>query len=297
MPRQTAKQPPNRQSATPTRQSAQRPQMSNDERRRLRAERARKQKKRRTIVLALVFTAFVLTIGVTLCLTVLFHVSSISVSGDTRYEAEQVVSISGINVGENMFLIPTKKVAETIERTLPYVESVKLKRSPSGAVELVLYPATVGAAVQQDGEQYFLLSTRGKVLEEAVTELPKQVPVFIGGAISSAVVGQEIVFQEAETLSVFQNFLELLASENLTGVTQIDLTDKSNVQLVFDNRIHLKLGTLSSIEKKMNFVKATLAHNAEDTPDFRGEIDFTIDKNATVRPEKTDETEKNDAAQ
>ena len=271
--------------------------MSNDERRRLRAERARKQKKRRTIVLALVFTVFVLAIGVTLCLTVLFHVSGISVSGDTHYEAEQVISISGINVGENMFLIPTKKVAQTIERTLPYAESVKLKRSPSGAVELALYPATVGAAVQQDGEQYFLLSTRGKVLEENVKELPEQVPIFIGGAISSAVVGQEIVFKEAETLSLFQNFLELLASENLTGVTQIDLTDKSNVQLVFDHRIHLKLGALSSVEKKMNFVKATLAHNAEDTPDFRGEIDFTMDKNATVRPEKTDETEKNDAAQ
>ena len=61
--------------------------LSNDERRRLRAERAKKRRRRRNLLIGSVLTILILTVGIVLCLTVFFKIANIEVAGDEIYNA------------------------------------------------------------------------------------------------------------------------------------------------------------------------------------------------------------------
>ncbi len=258
--------------------------MSNDERRRQRAERVRKRKRRRNLILTLILTLLIFIVGIVLCLTVFFHVSAVTVTGDELYSSQEVIEASGITIGENMFLMNAKKVAKSIEQTLPYVESVQVKRSPSGEIKLVLTAAKAGAALEREGS-FLLLSDKGKLLEENVTSLNDGVVLISGVEIKNAVVGTPVEFAAEDTLETFKQCFDILQKAELTGITELDLSDRTNIKAVYAGRITLKLGMLQDMEEKMDFVKATLARNEETAPEFRGEIDFTIAKKAFLHPE------------
>lgn len=244
----------------------------------------RKRKRRRNIILGVILTLLILIVGVVLSLTVFFHVSAITVTGDEIYSSEEVVAASGINMGENMFLMNAKKVAKSIEETLPYVEKVTVKRSPSGEIQLILKAATANAAVEKDGA-FLLLSEKGKLLEENATTLNEGMILLSGVEIKQAVLGQTIEFAAEDTLEIFQQFFEIIHTAELTGITELDLTDKTNIKAVYADRVTLKLGMLQDLSDKMSFIKETLMRNEKSTPEFRGEIDFTIPKKAFLHPE------------
>ena len=94
--------------------------LSNDERRQARALAAKRRRRRRRILLGVLLSAVLLAAGVTLCLTVFFKISAVTVTGDEVYTPEQIVEASGVTLGENLFLMRTKDVAAQIETTLPY---------------------------------------------------------------------------------------------------------------------------------------------------------------------------------
>lgn len=258
--------------------------MSNDERRRLRAERARKRKRRKNILLAVFLTLLILIVGIVLSLTVFFHVSAVTVTGDEVYASEEIVNTSGISIGENMFLMNAKEASKSIERTLPYVEKAEIKRKLSGEIVINITAAKATAALESEGN-YFLLSPKGKVLEENVLSINDDMILISGGEIKSATVGENIEFANADVLESFQTMLDILKEADLSGITKIDLEDKSNIKVSYDGRILLKLGMLQDIAGKMDFVKATLAKHDETTPNFRGEMDFTISNKAFIHAE------------
>lgn len=85
-------------------------------------------------------------------------------------------------------------------------------------------------------------------------------------------------FQDNDDLGIIKNVLTLLESNELSGITSIDVSNHSNIKLVYKERVTVLLGLSSSVNDKMDFVKAALTRLDSDNPDFTGSIDFTIDK-------------------
>ena len=54
-------------------------------------------------------------------------------------------------------------------------------------------------------------------------------------------------------------------------------------------RINLEVGMVSTLEQKIDFIKATLDKLNSDEPGFEGSIDFTVENKAFVN-EKTEQT-------
>ena len=70
----------------------------------------RKSARRRKIRLWLLYflmTVCILCIGIALSLTVLFKIDTIEVVGETRYDTDQIIALSGIEKGQNLFLCKT----------------------------------------------------------------------------------------------------------------------------------------------------------------------------------------------
>lgn len=259
--------------------------LSNDERRRLRAERAKKRRRRRNAIVISLLTVLLLIVGVVLCLTVFFKIAGIEVVGDEIYNYEQITEASGIKIGENMFLTSAKTAAENIEKALPYVEKAEIKRSLSCKVTIHITAATACAALE-NGESYILLNASGKVLEDGVVALSDGILILEAGEVTSAVPGEKATFAAENAVADFVTVYAALENGEITGLTQLDVRDRLRIQAVYENRITLILGEVASIAGKTDFVQATLARCEQNTPGFKGTIDFSIDKKAYQNAEE-----------
>ncbi len=231
------------------------------------------------MIIGAVLTVLILIVGVVLSLTVFFNIAEIAVTGDEIYNYEQITQASGIEIGENLFLLSAKNAAQTIEKTLPYVEKAEIKRSLSCKVTIQVTAATAVAALD-NGESYTLLNASGKVLEDGVVALSDGILVLEAGEVSDAVPGEQAVFANANAVSDFVTVFGAMRDGGITGITELDVRNRMQIKAKYQNRIVLELGEASSVPDKIDFIKATLERCEQNTPEFKGSIDFTIDKKA-----------------
>ena len=61
-------------------------------------------------------------------LTLFFRVNTVVVSGQQRYTQQQILAASGIQTGDNLFLLNKYDVANQIIGELPYIETIRINR-------------------------------------------------------------------------------------------------------------------------------------------------------------------------
>ncbi len=97
--------------------------------------------------------------AVVLACVVFFRVNSVEVTGNVRYTAAEVIAASGIEMGDNLVVLPRSRVSAAICANLPYVESVSIKKALPDGVVLVVTERVESA------EGRWLVSAQGKLLE------------------------------------------------------------------------------------------------------------------------------------
>ena len=77
-------------------------------------------------------------------LTLFFRVNTVVVSGQQRYTQQQILDASGIQTGDNLFLLNKYDVANQIIGELPYIETIRINRKLPDTllVEVRLMPPT-----------------------------------------------------------------------------------------------------------------------------------------------------------
>lgn len=225
-----------------------------------------------------------------MCLTVFFKISAVEVDGDEIYNADRVVEASGITLGENLFLLPAGEIEEQIETTLPYVETAEISRSLSCTVTIHITAAKAAVALD-NGDSYTLLSASGKVLEDGVMSVGEDVLLLEAGDVLSCVPGEVIEFADADEGTDMTTALQAFSDASFAGLTKLDVRDHTNIKAVYQGRITLEFGAASSIADKLDFVAATLSRSDQNNPEFRGTIDFTIDKKAYQNAEEPSTTQ------
>ena len=110
----------------------------------------------------LIFVAICGAIAVALAL--FFKVDTITVTGNSRYTANQIIEASGIETGDNMFFLNKYHASERITAALPYVETVRISRQLPDTLVVTVTECTAPAAVSQDGKLW-LLSGDGKIVD------------------------------------------------------------------------------------------------------------------------------------
>lgn len=272
-----------------------RPQMSRDETRKVVSLQRMKARRRRKILSYSALLIILVIVGVVLSLTVFFHIEKIEVVSDSIYNNESIITATEIKLQDNLFLTNTKQAAEKIEKALPYISQAKIKRHLSGKLSIELVETSAKMAIEKDGE-YIFINENGKVLEQS-SILSEVVSLVEGVEINSAEVGTTISFLDKTTQNesgektvinngdkVLENLTASFAATqaNITGqITKINLTDMSNVNIVFDGRILLKCGDATKINDTLKFASAIIKKLNEENPNYLGTINLTIEKKAS----------------
>lgn len=137
---------------------------SREELREEKRQELERQKHRRNAILLIALVAVVVVAAVILSLTVFFKISTVEVDASkTQYTADQVRTASGIEVGDNLFLMSREEVAESIGRQLPYTGEISVRRGFPNKVKIYVEDSTITAALRYNDE-YILLNESNKVL-------------------------------------------------------------------------------------------------------------------------------------
>lgn len=264
---------------------------SKDELRREQIQKRRKRNKRRRIIFYTVIALIFILIAVILSFTVFFHVNNISVSGKTKYTSAQIIKASGINTGDNLFLIDRSKVKENIESKLPYVGKVELINDyPDGII--IKVTAAKPAAAVANGSLYALITSDGKILELGVKEPDSSLMVLKGIADGKGLkVGKYISFKDDATFELFTDMMQYFKDYKIDNVTMLDLSKTSDIKFVYDGRITVLIGSKTNIEKKLESAAAVLEQENNISTDQKGTLDLTISGEAHFIPSTEEKSE------
>lgn len=184
-----------------------------------------------------------------------FGVKTITVKGNTRYDDEAIIGVSGIRVGQSIFSVNKRKAVENIRETFAYTANVAVEVGFSRHVVITITEAQELGAVYLAGDpaakkegRWMVVSRSGLGLMELPVESERPFRRLylkgadtVGNAIGSAVLGDHDL-RDALTLC------DAMAANGLTGVGEIDLSDRANIRLNWKNQIIINLGNNSNLE-------------------------------------------------
>ncbi len=282
-----------------------RQQSENAQRRRVSRGELRRRRRRRRI-LAIILTLLLVTAGSILSVTVLFTVKSMrvenldkTVPADTGiYTEDAILGALAIPMEENMFRFSAKEREEAMSRMLPYLETIRVRRSLPSTVVVQVEPAQATWGVWQPSG--WLVLSRGLKIMEQSAQAPEGLPVVYGLEADSIAPGTffairpqqaepvlkedgtvdeeatknaQLAQQQAATakLADLRRLMDILDTEGLRDdVTVLDLREENETYFVYQNRIKVLLGTFNNLEYKIGAV-AKLVKN--ESGEFLGSRD------------------------
>lgn len=208
------------------------------------AKKRKKRRRRGGLGRLLRPLSFVLAaVAVVTALTLFFKVQTIEVSGISRYQADEVIAASGVEIGDNLVLLDRYRVSQRIYTALPYVTDVRPKPKFPNTLEIEVTETRAVAAIQGGGG-FWLLSAEGKILE-AVDSRVADSYLRISGvwavepAVSSMLVLPEESPIPADRLRSLLGALMEHGALSRTGV--VNCTDPRELVLEYDGRFRVEM--------------------------------------------------------
>ena len=200
----------------------------------------------------------VLIIFSVLSVTVLFNIETAVVSGSSIYTAEEIISVSGIEGGDNMIRKNLGKAGNAITSELVYIEEAKIRRKLPSSVEIVIVPCVETASLQDEGG-FMIVSETGKILR--LSEEPAEdTQVFYGANPAEELkIGDTFRSDDDARTEVIYELMALSENKFVSEITSFDVSDRLNISCVYDNRIDIILGVITDVEYKFRLANEIIS--------------------------------------
>lgn len=245
------------------------------------AELLRRRNRRRALGVLGVLAA--LALGAILSVNLLFKVTAFRVEtfdhttpADTGiYTEDDIIAALGIETGTNLFGFSATEKTVQLQAQFPYLDNVAVGVQLPGTVVIQVQPATERFACAYVGG-WVVLSDSLKILRvdgaqpEGLTVLACSLPAdfnpIAGQFVSpqsynSLLEGEPATAETSQQTAtdVLMQLLEDLEAEGLQdGVTQIDVTDLSQIQFTYQDRIQVVVGNSNRMDYKVRLAAVAI---------------------------------------
>ncbi|ERI91290.1 POTRA domain protein, FtsQ-type [Clostridiales bacterium oral taxon 876 str. F0540] len=240
--------------------------------------RRRKKAVRKTIISLILL----ISVTVTLCLKLsYFNVSNISVINNHTINSDEIIKLSQIKKGINIFYLNFKNV-QTNLRSNPYILSADIKRKLPSTIIISIKEREAVFYTKRDNK-YLIIDRNGIILEEKEDISQMKLTSLLGFNFKEAQIGMVIPVQDKRKLENISLMTELI-SDNTSGIdiTSIDLSNNLNLE-VYTNNICIKLGS-GNIKDKLNKALNIIVNN--NLKDQKGYIDVSFDGTPVISIDK-----------
>ncbi len=208
-------------------------------------------KKRRVkhIVTYVVIFSVIIIIGIILSMTVLFKTEKISVQDNTLYDEEKIIQLSSVQMEQNIFLAKFYSTPEKIIEALPYIEDAKVDFKIPDTITITVKNAEP-AYVVVSNNQFFKVSAKGRILEASEQNI-ENLPITLCSEIKNAQIGKYIEYSDENVNKILNDINNCITKNNYEGISYIDVRDTANINMIYDNRIKIRIGLPEDIEYKL----------------------------------------------
>lgn len=192
----------------------------------------------------------------------LSHIKHIRVTGNSIYDKEEIIQISGITEKTNIWKVE-EEVIEGKLKELPEIKSSSVKIHLPNTVEIQVDELKRIAYITKE-KHYLPVMENGKILkDEKVAEIPVNAPILIG-------------FSEGAILDMMIGELETLPEEVLNSISEIQHTpndtDSYHITLYMNDGFEVS-ATLRSFSEKMAHYPSIVS---QLDPEQKGIIDLEV---------------------
>lgn len=242
-----------------------------------RVQNTRRRRRRGNYTLCYILLGLVLTIVcVVLSLTVFFNVHTITATGSSIYQAEQILAAVDVKTGDNLLRLNTGRISERALSLLTRADTVELKRHFPDKLEIIVTDGEPALQVSQDGI-FYQFTESGRLVgisQSAVTNAQ----VVLGPDVSGLSEGQyltDLTDEQQQTLSDWRTIRNELWNYSIHDISAMDLSDELGMSLYYQNRIEIYIGTLTDMDAKMATLQAILYDSGLVGVDEVGRIDLS----------------------
>ncbi|WP_294512497.1 FtsQ-type POTRA domain-containing protein [uncultured Intestinimonas sp.] len=226
-------------------------------------------------VLSLIIILVVIAAG---CV-VFFRVEDITVTGVSRYTAQEIIDASGVEKGDNLFLVGSSRTAQKIYSTLPYVDEVNIRHALPDGLVINVTERTPAAVIQGD-EGWWIIDAKGKILEQV--SKPEQAGVAEVSGLTALLpaVGTTLAVEDAEGLKLesLMDLLSALEQRDILGeVSSIDLSSAAEISMVYDGRLTVKMRMSDDFMWQTRVLTESMAQGIIQSNET-GVVDLTLDQ-------------------
>ena len=215
-------------------------------------------------------------------LTLFFKVDQVVVSGNSRYSAEEIIEVSGVEQGDNLILMDKYHIAEKLYTELPYITEVRINRKLPDVL-MVEVAETQAVAAIKGGSSTWLMDSGGKLLEVVSTSMAKKYITLEGLTAESPAISGKLKLGEESPISA-QRLLELMQALKQWGMlektTSLDASDPDYMVLSYDGRFQVEMFYDADFDFKLNCLQAAVA---QLEPNETGTIRMTMKDDNEVR--------------
>lgn len=234
----------------------------------------KKKKKIKRIIKAVILMALIIGGFCFALISPIFNIANIDVIGNEKITSDTIVSLSQLQMGENLFKFNRVKVINEI-KTNAYVENVNIKRKIPNKIEIIIEERKQDYNIEfLNGYAY--INNQGYILEISEQKLDLPVIKGISTLQEQIVEGNRLNDEDLEKLEVVIQIMNICKSYDLDKkVSSIDISNKSDyIMEMNEEKKTIHLGNNSNLSNKMLYVPAILTENQgkEGTIYLNGDI-------------------------
>lgn len=239
----------------------------------------------------ILITAVLCLLFLIICAALFFKIQTIEVRGNVTYSADELVAISGVQPGQNLYSVSGNTVSARIRRACTYVNSVKIYRRLPSTLVIEVKEDTADYYIELAGE-YFSLSSDFRVLSRAdnrdeLTQASPGIKFIAVPEVRYCVVGSEIAFRRAVNLKFVDNLMtEIRLWKLYDTIDYIDMSDKFNIKLICGGgKYRILLGGHDEMKMKLNFARAIIETSLQNDEIAQINVEYTDSAVVTLEDE------------
>lgn len=226
---------------------------------------AKEQKRLKTIKIVQAIIKWIILISLLIgsiifvMMSPIFNIVNINVSGNSKITKEEIINLSKINIGDNIYKMNLTNSKKNIKSN-SYIESVEIKRKIPNVIDITVKERTPKYMLQY-GNQMVYINSQGYILE--ISDEILKLPILIGYKTENdkIVPGSRLV---EEDLNKLEKVIRLMDSANSNGIsdliTKINIENKEDYVIILETKgITVYLGDMEKeINEKMRYLKEIL---------------------------------------
>lgn len=184
-------------------------------------------------------------------------IRSIQVEGNTKYDNQAIIAMSGLQIGQSVFSVNKAQVAKKLKKGFAYIRDVDIDISFKREAVIRITEAVEMGAVYANGG-WVIVDKQGIGLQKKPieSERPLRQMYLKGAGTQTDEIGKQVL--DERSLSIIAEICTAFETYKLGDVSEIDMTSLNDIRVKWKNQIDIALGNDSNLTYEIAVAATTI---------------------------------------